>query len=296
MAQPLSVPEKEFSDYFRTALKKPLPDLVPFESKLRVSGFPFCGLKTAWYKMTNHVEPDSDAMKDYYCNVGTAAHAVYQRWMGAHGKIYGDWECANKKCRKHVHFSNKHRCPKCGSEMRYEEFTIRAFKHVSGHTDGLFEDKHGEFWVIDYKTSSTRVIENQYKYKSLPYTKNKHQIEAYVPLLEKQLGIKIAGWMLLYVSRDSPEIFKVVGARMSPTRKHDILERIELYDAQYDTVLELKNLKQLKFLVDTKFCVDREHYERHMKGFNACPLEAVCFGKHLKPNLRIQLEDYLEKL
>ncbi len=71
------VPDKEFTKYFKQAMATPLPDLVVRQPKLRVSGFPFCGLRAAWQKMTNYVEEDGNSHKDYYCDVGTSAHSVF---------------------------------------------------------------------------------------------------------------------------------------------------------------------------------------------------------------------------
>jgi hypothetical protein len=286
----MSVPIQEFSKYYTTSLKISLPDLNKQEPRLRVSGFPFCALKHAYLKMIGHVEPDGDSFKEYYTSVGTAAHEVFQRWLGAKGRIYGDWSCPS--CKTVTKFSSNNTCSKCKSEMKYEEFTVTAFKHVSGHTDGLFEDSNGEFWVIDYKTSSVRVIESQ-KFKStLPYVKNKHQIMSYVPMIESLLKIKVAGWLLIYCARDNPQIHKVIGSRVSSQKKKRILEKIELYDQQYEEILHLKSLSQIKFLHDTKFCADYEHYEEHMKGFSGCPLESVCFTSSLKPLLKTTFLEY----
>ena len=286
--------EKEFGAYFEAAMLQPLPDLVKREPKLRVSGFPFCGLKSAYNKLTHHVEPDEAAGKDFYCGVGTVAHEVFQRYTGAYGRVYGDWECLNKQCKHVVHFSKSNKCPKCKSEMRYEEFTVYLFQHVSGHTDGLFKDRKGRFWVIDYKTSSVRVLDNQKLERTLPYSKNVAQISAYVVMLAETFSIHIEGWLLIYIARDNPRAFKVCGATMSEEEKEATYQTIYKYDRQYDRVLKLKSKKQLDYLVRNKLCRDRNHYLADVKGFKACPLEAVCFGKQLQPLLDIVLEEYLE--
>ena len=291
---PMQTIIKEFDTYYAQALKKPMPDLVPFEKKLRVSSMPYCGLKDAHSRMTGYVEPDSDAMKSYYCDVGTAAHTVFQRWLGAHGRIYGDWKCLNSNCGRFVRFSNKHKCPDCGSEMLYEEFTVKAFKHLSGHLDGLFRARDRSFWVIDYKTSSERAINSQKYNKTFPYTKNRHQIESYVPLIEEELDLEVSGWMLNYIARDNPSVRKIVGASMSTKYKKEILAGLESYDTQYGIVQRLKNYKQLQYLVDNKFCQSHEHYNTDMKGFNGCALAPVCFGKRLKSVLRLDMDQYLE--
>ena len=286
--------EKEFAAYFKAAMAQPLPDLVKREHRLRVSSFPYCGLKHAFEKMSNITETEGSFDSTYYTSVGTVAHTAFQRWLGAYGQIYGDWKCLNPKCGHTVRFSNLHKCPKCKSEMQYEEFTVVLFKHVSGHTDGLFKDRQGRWWVIDYKTSSMRVLANQKFERTLPYSKNVAQIQAYVVMLEETFGIKIEGWMLIYIARDKPTEFKVCGETMSDADKDDTYKTIYRYDRQYDRVLKLKSQKQLDYLVRNKLCRNREHYLADVKGFKACPLEAVCFGKQLQPLLKLVLEEYLE--
>lgn len=296
MADRVVVPIKEFAAYFTSSMKRQLPDLIPRIHRLRVSGFPYCGLRDAYNKITDHVEPDGDAMKDFYCSVGTTAHETFQRFLGSAGQIYGDWKCRNTSCQHVVKFSCKNVCPKCDSEMEYVEFTVYLFTHVSGHTDGLFLDKAGSWFVIDYKTSSVRVIESQKANPTFPYASNKAQIESYVVMLEELLGITIEGWMLIYIARDRPSLCKVVGALVSDTEKQEIYETIYKYDRQYDTVINLLTIKQLHYLERNKLCRDREHYINDVKGFKACPLEAVCFTKQLKPLLAMTFEEYLEKL
>lgn len=294
--RPIQAPVKEFEAYFKRSLAHPLPDLVPREPRLRVSGFPWCGLKAAYRKITWYKKSDGDALKDFYCDIGTAAHTVFQRWLGSTGSIYGDWKCRNRKCRHVVHFSNKHICPKCKSEMEYVEFTVTAFRHVSGHTDGLYRTKDGKFYIIDYKTSSVRVINGQKYEATFPYQKNKAQIMAYVVLLEQLLNIKIEGWMLLYVARDTPTICKAVGDVVSDETKVRIWKTIKRYDQQYEVLLNLETQEQLDYLVATKPCKNHKYYKKHLEGFDPCELAPVCFGNKLQPLLEMSMQEYIEKL
>lgn len=291
-----SVPEREFAEYFKRAMHNKLPDLVERQPRLRVSGFPFCGLKAAYMKMAGYVGEDGDSLKEFYCDVGTAAHTVFQRSLGSLGKIYGDWKCRDAKCGTITHFSRRNKCPKCGKEMEYVEFEVTAYRHVSGHTDGVYRDLIKQAWAIDYKTSSMRVLNYQKSNPTLPYRKNVQQIEAYVPMLEEKLNIEIRGWLLGYVPRDDPKVIKVTGVTMSDRKKASVMKRIKLYDDQYHEVLNLNSAEQLDYLKETKFCKNYEHYLRDMKGFKGCPLEGVCFTKQLGPVLDMALDEYTEKL
>lgn len=290
---------RELEKYYKESMATPLPDLVPFEKKLRVSGFPYCALKHSHEVLTHHEPEDGDSSKSFYCDVGTAAHLIFQRWMGCAGRIYGDWLCSNKKCKHIVHFSNKNVCPKCKSEMLYEEFTVKYGKHLSGHLDGVFKSRDGKYWVIDYKTSSVRVIYSQKKFPTFPYAKNRAQIQSYCALIEKVHNIEIAGWMLLYIARDDPKVFKIVGDELNTKQKRSILKKIDLYDEQYGIVLDLPNsqdFSDIEFLIDTKACKTQEYYYNHMKAFTPCPLEAVCFTPHLDEFMEDTFSDYIDSL
>lgn len=287
---------KAFEQYYRTAINTDMPQLSVYAKRLRVSGFPYCGLRHLWENM-NHVEgkeEKSDSFKDYYTSVGTVAHSVFQRFMGNGGKIYGDWKC--RSCSKVKKFSASNVC-RCGSEMEYVEFEVKAFKHVSGHLDGIFKINN-EFWLMDYKTSSTRVINGQKKFPSLPYVKNKVQIVSYCALAEKCINVRtdekivISGWILIYIARDNPETVLVAGERIDDVQKAKVMRTIKRYDDQYDAVTTLNSVQQVEYLIDVKPCKTEDQYLKYYRGFDPCPLEGVCFTKHLRPTV---LDEYEEK-
>ena len=288
-----TVPEREFSAYFKKSMAGSLPALSPKVPRLRVSGFPFCGLRAAYERMADiKPDPENTTSMEYYTSVGTSAHEVFQRSLGVRGRIYGNWKCRDEKCRGKRKFSLNSECPKCGKEMEYVEFEVTAFRHVSGHTDGLYLDLMKRNWLIDYKTSSMRVLNYQKSNPTLPYRKNVQQIESYVPMMEHQYNIDVQGWMLGYVPRDDPRTICVKGCVMSQKKKDAAWQRIKLYDDQYEEVLNLNSLSQLRYLRDTKFCRNYDHYLRDMKGFKACPLEGVCFTSHLSRVLRQDFDLY----
>lgn len=281
-----------------------MPDIVPFQKKLRVSGFPYCGLKHMYEVLIGKEDEETDATKSFYCDVGTAAHLVFQRWLGTNGSIYGDWKCRDETCpvskpENWVRFSNNHTCPKCGKEMEYEEFTVGYGKHCSGHIDGVWRSKDGSYWVIDYKTSSVRNIQSQRYKPTFPYEKNRVQIMSYCALIEKIHNIKISGWMLLYIARDDPFTYKVVGDEITPREKKSILKSIGKWDDQYGVVKTIEahkgSVQEVKWLIETKICKDYDFYERFMKGFKGCPLESVCFTKKLNSVIKGAYLDHKEQ-
>jgi len=290
----IKIPIKELTTYYLESMAHPLEDLIPFEKKLRVSGFPFCGLQMAYKKLSRHVPPIDNAMKSYYCGVGTVAHEVFQRWLGSRGSIYGDWTCTNPKCKVTlVECSNKNKCPKCKIEMRYEEFTVRAFKHVTGHLDGIFRDRYGRYWVIDYKTSSVKALESQKLLPTLPYKKNVVQVETYSALIEREYNIEISGWMLLYIARDDPRQVKVYGGTTTKEQKAKTIQTIKIYDKQYDIVLNLSDIEHIDYLIKTKPCKTHDYYLENFQGFEGCPVAPVCFSKSvLRELMQSLLEEY----
>lgn len=279
-------------------MRKELADLIDRQDKLRVSGFPFCGLKKAYEKMIfKPTSEPSDAGREFYTTVGTAAHLVFQRWLGQAGKIWGNWKCYNKQCGHTIEFSRKRKCPKCKSEMEYEEFEVKAFRHLSGHIDGVFEASDGTFWVIDYKTSSVKNIYKHRKERDLfPYAKNKAQIMTYCALLEQKYKIKIKGWCLMYVARDDPFMVEVCSGVTDEKAKKSIIRKCKVYDEQYDVILNLRTADHIRYLIETKPCKSREFYNEHFKGFHGCPLEAVCFTRSLEKFAVSTLKDYRAEL
>lgn len=285
----------ELSRYFTASMKAELHDLVKREDRLRVSSFPICGLQKAYKKMLNKPVEPSDAGKEFYTSVGTAAHLVFQRWLGQKGRIWGDWKCYNKQCNHIVRFSKKRKCPKCKSEMEYEEFEVKAFRHLSGHIDGVYEDRQGNFWVIDYKTTSIKNIDRHREEGDLfPYAKNKAQIMTYCALIEKKHKIKISGWALLYVARDDPFMCEISVGTVNAKQKRLILKRCELYDEQFEVIQNIQGFDDLRFLIETKPCKSYDFYLEHFKGFTGCPLEAVCFTKQLVPIIKSTYKDFIK--
>lgn len=286
----------ELQSYYRDALKTPLPELMQREERLRVSGFPYCGLKSAWKKMqtlqglTGTELMTSD--KGHYTGTGTNMHLVFQRWMGHHGRILGNWVC---KCGYHARLKRSNVCKVCKGEMEYEEITVNAYKHCSGHIDGVYRSRKGEYFVIDYKTSSTRGLSSPF----LPYAKNVAQIKAYCALIEYQYGIKISGWMLIYISRDTIKRFKIKGEYIDDSEKKKIMKRIKQFDDQFETVQKLSNKgkhswKDLEFLINTKACKTEEYFKKYY-SLEGCPLSTICFrSKKLLKTVKQEYTDLVE--
>jgi ribosomal protein L21E len=175
--------------------------------------------------------------------------------------------------------------------MHYVEIELK-YKQISGHTDGIYLSKSKKYYLIDYKGSSTRHIDNHQKFKNVfPHHNNVIQIKSYCALVEHLLGINIDGWILIYTARDNPKYSKViVGEEISKETKRKILRQIDKYDKQYTLVTNCKTWYDVKELVDCKPCKTSEIYYKHYHGYTGCTLgvSGLCFSrKELLQHLKI---------
>jgi hypothetical protein len=273
----------EFQSHYRAAVDAKIEDERERQERLRVSSFPYCPLRHAYTRMTKHERAnEANFGSFYYTEVGTVTHDIIQNFFGRSGKIYGAWVCRKLKCKGKREFSSKDKCPICKGRMRYVELTVKAFKNVSGHLDGIWRNEKGEWFVIDYKTSSVRVIMTQKKNPTLPYHHNVAQIKAYCALIELMFDIEITGWILMYVARDNPMLFsKPVGEYMSAKAKKKYLKKIKGWDRDWDRVINMTDFDEVKELIAEKPCDDHDDYVRQFDSLDPCPLSqgGLCFQK-----------------
>lgn len=119
-------------------------------------------------------------------------------------------------------------------------------------------------------------------------------------LVELVFDIKISGWILHYLARDSPmTIHRSEGKRISTEQKAAQLKLIEQYDRHWGIRSNMKKYKHLQILVDEKPCRNAEDYKKNFDSFTPCPLSqgGLCFQeKALNNHLRIVWSDYAQKL
>ena len=258
------------------------------DSELHPSSFPYCGLRHAYELALRDDDPEIniDFGRDYYLPAGHVFHAAAQKWMGMSGQLIGDWKC--QACgRMHKMQTFPRTCRKCKSiHLEYQELGGKWGKHVSWHTDGVFQLKNGKNWLIDFKTTSTYAIDQHFKTKQhFPYMANRFQIESYVPLVEDNYGIQIEGWMLVYCARDKPNSpwkTVVVGGLTDEDRKEELRTRLEIADRDFGRARKVKTIpiKVFNTLKKSKLCCDREFYKDYVHSdFDPCPLSKVCFNR-----------------
>lgn len=288
--------EREFSAYYKEAVAAeqefrlsslPGEDRRRYKNRLRQlhpSSMPYCGYRHAYETLVREEDPVvySNFSSDYYMGVGTVAHTVLQKWLGARGQIAGDWKCV--AC-QHVHEMQvkPKRCTKCKAlDLTYEEVGGVWGKRVWWHKDGAFIDKKGKLWIIDYKTTSTSAVwEHRKTGVKFPYVSNKAQSEAYVILAEDKYKKPFAGWLLFYVARDSPGwTFVPVARSMDADRKAEIRQRLTANDRDFGYVLKLKDTpEKIGRLRRSKLCPNSQFYKDNVHDqYNPCPVAKACFS------------------
>jgi ribosomal protein S17E len=166
---------------------------------------------------------------------------------------------------------------------QYHELEVLYKNTLVGHLDGIFYDeKTGTWWVVDYKSTSSRNVWKHKKYDDVfPYKTNKAQIMSYVPLIEKQLGKRISGYMLVYLPRDNPFEAKVVCVKhMGPKAKALELARLKGYVKAHRQALQVHDLKGFSSLYENKLCTSKKDYENNYENpYEKCPHLGYCFDK-----------------
>lgn len=278
----------------------------------RPSSFPLCSvlvfMRLVKGASTGYFESDRSAAGDYFTSVGTIAHENIQFHMGFSGKIFGDWKCMNRSCKRGARGldlydasgkmvrpgkltrknSVNNVCPKCGHAMEYIEKEIN-YKGLKGHIDCIIKLSDGRYWVADYKTTT----KNKMNSGKLPQKVHLKQLPAYCWVLKKKYKMDIAGFSLLYFSRDNPFNFLEYSEhwsekwdkRCSAMIKH---ERIK-FKAGVTSFERLNPTQAIKH----KPCKTLAFYEKEIAYYTECPMLGVCFNdKKLKRTLKSHVERY----
>lgn len=113
------------------------------------------------------------------------------------------------------------------------------------------------------------------------------------PYIELQYGIKIAGWILIYVSRDkSFRDYVSVGESYTDKSRKRLEKMIKQYDKHFGIAIKAKTYSNIIPLIEEKPCKCKNDYlENFHSEYEPCPLAKrdVCF----KPE---KLEAVMQKL
>lgn len=275
---------KRTSHVFPTVINKKAPRY----NELHPSSYPYCGLRQAYSEVADLPPKKFDFYGEYYTGVGTTTHELLQRYMGYKGKVIGFWKC--RKCFVSTTSTKPKvapdKCSQCKHDVfEYLEAPIAYKKYTRGHIDGIIKID-GKYYIIDYKTTSKEKNEKHRQFKNVyPYKYNVSQIESYVYYFEKQYGIKISGWFLIYVNRDNcTKDFIVEGKLMSSSDKETLGKKLKIYEKQFSYVMKMrKKVKDeyWKYLIKTKPCSSMAQYKKDMHCYDMCPLaeKGICFNE-----------------
>lgn len=188
---------------------------------LRCSQLPFCPTSLVLeYKLKGLVR-GMDLMGTYFTSVGTAVHEVMQKFLCRSGLFLADYVC--HECGTVHRLSTQHEC--CGFDTHYHEVQI-DYMGIQGHIDGIFKDRSGNWWILDFKTCS---VAGAAKKKTSPGVGYIEQVESYAYLLYKQYGIRVKGTMLVFLPRDNPRSPVVWSQPVDPHKFKIIRKRLQHY-------------------------------------------------------------------
>lgn len=247
---------------------------------VRPSSLPYCGLRR-FLTLAEHgikEEGTMNAQSLYYTSTGSSIHGVFQKVLGKGGKIVGDWICPT--CKYERLLKTYRICPKCHTSMtsHYREL---ALGHLAwrGHLDGLYIARNGDVFVIDYKTCTLLALHRMKSDHWKPYLSYSEQQDHYVCLVEQAIKRKVAGWILVYLSRDNPFKQNSVYPRlMTENRKQVIRGKIELVSDMHKHLFKIQKVSEVAYLFENKRCSSLSAHN-NIFPFDPCPYAGQCFNK-----------------
>jgi hypothetical protein len=129
--------------------------------------------------------------------------------------------------------------------MEYDEVLIRH-KGVVGHIDAIYRDKYGDYWILDFKTTSVASALAKSRNPGISY---EEQIETYAYYVREQYGITVKGVLLMFIKRDSPKAPIMFGRVLKDIDFDVVAKRIKKYKKMHHEVLHIETLKEAKQLL-----------------------------------------------
>ena len=198
--QPTRSVKSDFLQVYQDAVENTLTSSIGDPKRLynlRCSQIPYCSASVLVNYAQRGRYQAMDFMMAFYVGVGHAVHHVMQTYLCQSGRFLANYTC--KECDKVYKLSHQAEC--CGFPTTYDEIDL-DYKGIQGHIDAVFQDRQGDYWILDFKTTSTNNADDKAK---RPPTNYKRQVRAYAYLLWKQHKIKVKGLMLVFIPRDNPK-------------------------------------------------------------------------------------------
>jgi len=277
----------------------------------RPSAFPLCSI-LVFMKLTKgasigYFESECSASGDYFTSIGTKAHENIQFHMGFSGKIFGDWKCINHKCKKGARGldlydkhgqivrkgkltrknSTNNKCPICKSGMEYVEKEIN-YRGLKGHIDCIIKMQDGRYWVADYKTTTKNKMDSG----KLPQRGHLKQLPTYCWVLKKKYNMDIAGFSLIYFSRDNPFNFFEYSETWTDKWDEECAALIKNERLKFKAGVESFKQQNPDKAIKHKPCKTLAFYEKEIAYYKECPMLGVCFNDK---KLRKTLKDFMSE-
>lgn len=307
-----------FGKVYETIMEGSAPIKYGRGPECRPSAFPMCSVRTLMKNVAKahigYYASDETSAGVYFTTAGTAIHEALQYRMGDSGQVWGDWTCRNPTCqRRHDardlydeagkvvrkgiltrESTTNNKCPTCKHPMDYVEKEI-DYRGIKGHVDCIMKLKGGGWWVADYKTCTKTKIDRGAAV--LPERAHMNQVPTYCYALEKQYGIKVLGFSILYLSRDNPFLFYEHAERWTDVWRSETKEMLRQQIRMYKASMLSLAVKDPKYAVRTKPCTSLRHYNEKQAGYTPCPYLDQCFKPGFTEYLQSQMAllDYSKK-
>lgn len=208
---------------------------------LRASQLPFCPFDFFVKHAMNGMKRSMDMRMAYYVSVGTTVHTVMQTYLGQTSRFLADWKCP--ECGKWHRLCKQPNC--CGTPSDYHEISIN-YKGVKGHIDAVFIDEHGNYWILDFKTSSLAGAPKKLVNPGVSYIE---QIETYAFFIKRQHKITVKGVMLCFIPRDNPAKPVIWSRTMKKSHYAIVKARFKQYRRAHRDALDLATKDDIRDLV-----------------------------------------------
>lgn len=221
---------------------------------IRASQLPFCPLEFVLATGMGGKRQPYSFYTAFFTSVGTTVHEVFQQFHGKSAQFVADWECP--VCKNWKRLSHDNVC--CGVDSIHHELIIKH-KWVVGHVDNVFRDENGDYWVVDYKTTSTARVSTVVQSPPQEY---REQVEAYAFALKEQYGLNIKGIILIFIVRDNPTVPHIWAEELTP-KQHEITgRRLQRYSELHKVAYSASSLDDLKALWKARMCKPHEVDEK----------------------------------
>lgn len=217
---------------------------------IRASQLPFCPLQYTLATAVGGKRQPYNFYTAFFTSVGTTVHEVFQQFHGKSGQFVGNWECP--KCKKWKYFSSENVC--CNVDSTHHEIKIQH-KWVVGHIDNVFRDANGEYWILDYKTTSSARVASVVADPPLVY---REQVDTYAYTLEEQYNIKVKGVILVFIVRDNPTALHIWAEELDREYFPTIAKRLEGYYKMHKIAYVASSLNDLRDLWKNRMCKPHE--------------------------------------